>query len=152
MKTYAWEDLRIGLQAELETVITPSMMAGFLAATGDDNPLHVDEAFAVERGFRGRVVYGLLTASFYSTLAGVHLPGKDCLLHGLKIDFAAPVYVGDRLRVRGTVVHRNEAFRQVELACEITNQDSVVVSKARLRAGVSGTLRGPRRGGGSPAT
>ncbi len=137
MNTHSWTDLHVGLRAEFETVVTPSMMAGFLAATGDDNPLHVDEAYAVERGFRGRVVYGLLTASFYSTLAGVHLPGKYCLLHGLKVDFAAPVYVGDRLRVCGTVVHRNEAFQQVELACEITNQDAVVVSKARLRAGLS---------------
>jgi acyl dehydratase len=113
------------------------MMDRFRATTGDDNPLHVDRAYASEQGFKDRVVYGLLTASFYSTLAGVHLPGRRCLLHGLKIDFNAPVYVGDRLLVRGAIAHLSEPFRRIDLACEITNQDEQIVSRARLRAGLA---------------
>ena len=136
MNTYAWEELQVGMAASFEVVVDQAMMDRFVATTGDDNPLHVDSSYAEERGFRGRVVYGLLTASFYSTLAGVHLPGRHCLLHGLKADFNAPVYVGDRLRVRGTIAHRSEAFRQLELACDVTNQHSEVVSKARLRVGL----------------
>jgi acyl dehydratase len=58
------------------------------------------------------------------------------LLHGLKADFNAPVYVGDRLRVRGTITHRSDAARQLELVCDVTNQNSEVVSKARLRVGL----------------
>ncbi len=137
MKDYAWDDLALGLSAEFDVVVTEEMMASFLAMTGDRNPLHVDAAYAAERGYRSRVVYGLLTASFYSTLAGVHLPGKRCLLHGLKIDFNAPVYVGDRLRVHGTVAHRSEPFRRIEVACEITNQHDETVSRGRLRAGLA---------------
>lgn len=137
MKAYEWDELRVGLGAEFETTITEAMMEGFRATTGDDNPIHVDPTYATERGFRDRLVYGLLTASFYSTLAGVHLPGLRCVLHGLDVDFSAPVYVGDRLRVHGTVIHRTEAFRRVELACAIHNQDARLVSRASLRAGVA---------------
>lgn len=137
MNAYDWDELRVGLAAEFETTVTQAMMDRFRATTGDDNPLHVDRAYAAERGYPDRVVYGLLTASFYSTLAGVHLPGRRCLLHGLKVDFAAPVFVGDRLRVRGAVVQRNEAFRRVELACVIHNQAETLVSRASLRAGVA---------------
>jgi len=135
MNTYSWEELEPGLAAEYEVVVSEEMMARFLATTGDENPLHLDAAFALARGFKSRVVYGLLTASFYSTLAGVYLPGKSCLLHGLKVDFNAPVYVGDRLRVRGTVAHRNEAYRQLEIACDIANQSAEIVSKAKLKVG-----------------
>jgi acyl dehydratase len=137
MNAHTWEDLVLGLEAELEVTVTEPMMSRFFETTGDSSPLHVDERYAKERGFGGRVVYGLLTASFYSTLAGVYLPGRHCLLHGLKIDFNGPVYVGDSLRVHGRVAYRNEAFRQIELACEITNQRHEVVSRALLRAGVA---------------
>jgi 3-hydroxybutyryl-CoA dehydratase len=136
VNAYSWEELKEGLSAEYEVIVTSEMMARFYATTGDENPLHLDAAFAAERGFKDRVVYGLLTASFYSTLAGVHLPGRSCLLHGIKVDFNAPVYVGDRLRVRGTVAYRNELYKQLEIACEITNQEAAVVSKGRLRVGL----------------
>lgn len=136
MNAYTWEELHIGMAADFEVVVDQAMMDRFLATTGDENPLHVDADYAAERGFRSRVVYGLLTASFYSTLAGVHLPGRRCLLHGLKADFKGPVYVGDRLRVHGTIAHRSEAVRQLELVCDVTNQRAEVVSKARLRVGL----------------
>lgn len=136
MNSYSWDQLHVGLAADFDVIVDDVMMDRFLATTGDANPLHLDPEYATGRGFRSRVVYGLLTASFYSTLAGVHLPGRRCLLHGVKVDFNAPVYVGDRLRVRGTIAHLSEAYRQMELACDITNQRAEVVSKARLRCGL----------------
>jgi 3-hydroxybutyryl-CoA dehydratase len=136
VSSYSWEQLRVGLTADFDVTVDDAMMDRFLATTGDANPLHLDADYATGRGFRSRVVYGLLTASFYSTLAGVHLPGTHCLLHGVKVDFNGPVYVGDCLRVRGVVAHLSEAYRQIELACDITNQRAEVVSKARLRCGL----------------
>ena len=136
MNSYSWEQLRVGLAADFDVTVDDEMMARFYATTGDANPLHLDAEYASGRGFRSRVVYGMLTASFYSTLAGVHLPGRRCLLHGVKVDFNAPVYVGDRLRVRGQIAHLSEAYRQIELACDITNQRAEVVSKARVRCGL----------------
>jgi 3-hydroxybutyryl-CoA dehydratase len=135
--SYSWDELRVGLAAAFDVTVDGAMMDRFFATTGDANPLHLDADYATGRGFQSRVVYGLLTASFYSTLAGVHLPGERCLLHGVKADFNAPVYVGDRLRVRGAIAHLSEAYRQIEMACDITNQHAEVVSKARLRCGLA---------------
>lgn len=136
MNEHRWEDLVLGLSAELEVTVSDDMMARFLATTGDTNPLHTDARYAAGQGFAGRVVYGLLTASFLSTLAGVLLPGRRCLLHGVNVSFHAPVYVGDRLRVRGEVVYRNEVFRQAELACRVTNQHGAEVAAGKLKVGV----------------
>jgi len=136
VNTYSWDQLHVGLSADFDVTVDDEMMTRFFATTGDANPLHLDAEYASGRGFRSRVVYGLLTASFYSTLAGVHLPGRRCLLHGLKVDFNSPVYVGDRLTVRGQIAHLSEAYRQIEIAGEITNQRAEVVSKARLRCGL----------------
>ena len=39
----------------------------------------------------------MLGASFFSTLAGVYLPGEHCLLHGVECKFAKPIFIGDTL-------------------------------------------------------
>jgi 3-hydroxybutyryl-CoA dehydratase len=136
MNSYAWDELVVGLSAGFDVTVTAEMMERFRADTGDNNPLHIDSSYAQAAGFEDRVVYGLLTASFFSTLAGVHLPGARCLLHGINATFHAPVYAGDRLTVSGEVDYRNESFRQAELSCRITNQAGKRVASARLKVGV----------------
>jgi 3-hydroxybutyryl-CoA dehydratase len=141
MNAYEWDDLVLGLSAELQVIVTEEMMDHFRHITGDVNPLHVDRGYAVEQGFADRVVYGLLTASFYSTLAGMYLPGKHCLLHGLDVGFHKPVYAGDCLLVRGEVAYRNEVFRRAELLCVTVNQQGEKVAAGKLRVGVRAEAR-----------
>jgi 3-hydroxybutyryl-CoA dehydratase len=136
MNAYTWEELEVGLAAEFDIEVSLDMMERFTASTGDVNPLHLDAGYARQAGFDDRVVYGMLTASFFSTLAGVYLPGARCLLHGVQASFHKPVYVGDTLKVRGEVAYRNEAFKQAELSCRITNQRGEKVSSAKLKVGV----------------
>ena len=83
-----------------------------------------------------RVVYGLLTSSFYSTLVGVHLPGKHCILQGIDIQFSKPVYIDDILKISGKVSYINEAYKQIEVKAVITNQENKKVSKATIKVGV----------------
>src|SRR5262249_31210425 len=99
MNEYRWDDLKIGLRHEFEVTVTPAMMTAFAAMSGDENPLHVDAAYATRAGFRAPVAFGLLTSSFYSQLVGVHLPGRFALLHGIDVDFVTPAFAGEVLRV-----------------------------------------------------
>ncbi len=133
---YCWGDLKVGLRQEFEVSITNIMMLHFLRDAGDCNPLHVNELYARSNGFRSRVVYGLLTSSFYSTLAGVYLPGKRCLLHGIDVSFSGPAYVGDQLTVDGEITHLNDAYRRIEMRAKIVNAGGEVISKAKIRAGL----------------
>lgn len=68
MKCYKMTELHVGLKEEFEYRITSDMMQKFLEITSDNNPLHVDDDFARKRGFERRIVYGMLTASWVSTL------------------------------------------------------------------------------------
>src|SRR5580698_8497441 len=113
MNDYRWEDLILGLHEQFEVPLTEEMMAAFATMSGDLNPLHTDEQFARQYGFRGRVAFGMLTSSLYSRLVGVHLPGKRALLHGIDLEFKGPAYVGDILIVSGDVDFLNEAYRRV---------------------------------------
>lgn len=136
MNSYRWNDLRVGMSYTFPAVVTATMMRRFREDTGDDNPLHVDAAFAREQGFEDVVVYGLLSASYYSTLIGVHLPGRHALFQGIQVDFIRPIYVGVPLEVRGEIAYLSDAVRRVEMVACIATRSGEILSKAKLRVGV----------------
>ncbi len=136
MNAYLWKDLRLGLNAHFSAMITEEKLRNFLDISGDNNPLHTDETFAKNSGFDGRVAYGLLTASFYSTLVGVYLPGRFALLQSTDIKYLSPVYIDDHLYIDGQITYLNEAYRQIWIDASITNQKQVIVSKAKIKAGL----------------
>lgn len=136
MNEYRWTELRLGLRAEFQAMVSESAMDAFAQISGDRNPLHMDKAFAASRGFPGRVVFGMLSSSFYSQLVGHHLPGKWALLHGLDIELKAPVFIGERLTVSGEIVHLSDAYKRLEIKASIVNMQGKTVSKAKIRAGI----------------
>lgn len=136
MNCYTYEDLSIGQTAEFSRNITIEMMDKFCEISGDVNPLHKEEAFAKDKGYPGRVVYGMLTSSMYSCLGGVYIPGENCLLQSVHADFLAPVFIGDTLTCTGKIVEKNDSVRQVVIKAVIRNQDGKKVSRAKIEAGV----------------
>lgn len=136
MNEYGWADLAVGLREEFAVVVDQESVDAFVALTGDDNPLHVDSESARAAGFRERLVHGLLVASYYSTLVGIHIPGRYALLHGLDVEFSLPVYPGDILTVSGAITFLSEAVRRAEIAAEIRNGQGARVSKAKIRVGI----------------
>ena len=136
MSGYRLADIVVGISASFEATVTDEMMERFGDITGDRNPLHTDDNYAVSAGFASRVVYAMLTSSFYSTLVGMYLPGKHALFQSLDASFTAPVFVGDRLTVYGEIVSVHHALRQLELRAHITNQHGRKVSRARIKSGI----------------
>ena len=137
MNEYFYSNLEIGQRESFSVNITEDMLSNFTRITGDINPLHNDNDYAVNMGYPGRVVFGMLTASFLSTLAGVYLPGKYSLIHTVETEFVKPVFIGDELKIDGTIVDKNDAFQVVWLKVVITNQNGRKVCRAKMRIGVS---------------
>lgn len=135
MNNYGFEDIIIGLEERFETTITIEMMEAFYMLTGDNNPLHLDEDYAKSKGYAGKVCYGMLTASFLSTLAGVYLPGKRSIIHNIETMFKKPVFVGDKLTIVGKVVDNNEIFKVISVRVEIFNQDMEKVVRGTMKVG-----------------
>ena len=137
MNHYTLAEMTPGLSESFTVTVTEEMMARFEAITGDVSPIHMDAEYAQKRGYPGRVVYGMLGASFFSTLAGVYLPGEHCLLHGVECKFAKPVFIGDTLTITGTVVNVSEAVAEAEIKAVITNQDGKRVTRGIIKAGLA---------------
>ena len=137
MNHYTLSEMTPGLTEEFTVTVTAEMMDAFCRITGDVSPIHMDETYAADRGYPGRVVYGMLGASFFSTLAGVYLPGEHCLLHGVECKFAKPVFIGDTLTVRGTVANVSEVGSEAEIKAVILNQDGKKVTSGVIKAGLA---------------
>ena len=137
MNHYTLSELAVGQTESFTVTVTQEMMEDFYRLTGDDSPIHRSEDYAAGRGYPGRVVYGMLGASFFSTLAGVYLPGEHCLLHGVEAKFARPVFIGDTLTVKGTVTEVNDTFKEITVKAEIFNQEGKKVTRGLYRAGLA---------------
>lgn len=137
MNHYTLSELAVGQSESFTVTVTQEMMEDFYRLTGDDSPIHRSQEYAAGRGYPGRVVYGMLGASFFSTLAGVYLPGEHCLLHGVEAKFARPVFIGDTLTVKGTVTEVNDTFKEITVRAEIFNQEGKKVTRGLYRAGLA---------------
>ena len=122
MNHYTLAEMTPGLTEEFTVTVTPEMMDAFRAITGDVSPIHIDADYARGRGFPGRVVY---------------LPGEHCLLHGVECKFAKPIFIGDTLTVKGTVVSVSEIGSEAEIKAVITNQDGKRVTRGIIKAGLA---------------
>lgn len=133
---FTLEDLQIGQQEQFTVSVTEEKQSLFTSLSGDVNPLHLDRDYAQSKGFDDCVVYGMCTASFYSTLVGVYLPGMRCLFIEACIQWPSPVYIGDTIQISGEITSLDLRFRLVELRVVIINQHGKVVSKGKLKVKV----------------
>jgi 3-hydroxybutyryl-CoA dehydratase len=132
----AFEEIEVGRKARLDVRLTPELIDAFARLTGDLNPLHVSGEFARSRGFPDRLAHGLLSAAFFSTICGMLLPGRDCLLQSVRFDFRKPVPAGTELTLEATVVQKIDAVRALVLEVAARNAAGEVVLSGKIQAGV----------------
>lgn len=137
MNHYTLSELQPGMDAQFSVTVTEELQQKFLELSGDVNPLHTDAAFAQAKGYPARVAYGMPTASFYSTLAGVYLPGEHCLLWEVDSKFTTPVFIGDVLEISGTVSEVDNRYGFIRVKARVRNQKGKIVSRAVITAGVT---------------
>ena len=138
MNHYTLAEMTPGLTEEFTVTVTPEMMDAFRTITGDVFPhprrrrLRPGDAAS-----RDGSSTGCWARAFFSTLAGVYLPGEHCLLHGVECKFAKPIFIGDTLTVKGTVVSVSEIGSEAEIKAVITNQDGKRVTRGIIKAGLA---------------
>jgi 3-hydroxybutyryl-CoA dehydratase len=101
---YYLEDLKVGMTASYARTVTEADVALFAGISGDTNPVHLNEEFAKETLFQGRIAHGMLSASFISTVLGTKLPGPGCIYVSQNLKFRAPVRSGDTVSATATII------------------------------------------------
>lgn len=121
-------ELKIGDSAQTTKTITESDIELFAGATGDFNPVHLDQAYAEKTSFRGRIAHGLLSVGLLSAVLGNILPGHGTIYLSQEVKFLAPVKIGDTITARVEVMELNPEKNRVKFRTSCLNQDGKIVT------------------------
>ena len=111
-------------------------MQHFIAITSDVNPLHVDDAFAAKTRFGRRVLHGMLTASIFSTMVGMLLPGTGAIYRSQTLEFLRPVYIDDTVTAHFTVRSVDRTKHRLVIDAWIENEAGERVIEGVCEAGL----------------
>ena len=111
--------------APVSRVLTQAMLHAYADASGDHNPIHIDEAFAATTPMGGTIAHGMLVLSFISEMmAGAF--GERWLASGsLDVRFRAPARPGDTVTARATAQEPRDG--RLRYAVEVVSQTGEVL-------------------------
>ncbi len=115
----------IGLKVTHTKTVTETDIKLLADASGDYNPVHMNEEYAKKTVFGGRIAHGILPLSFISA-AGAKLPGVVIFL-GATDKFLAPVRIGDTITATAEVIGVRKDKGIVTLKATCTNQKGQTV-------------------------
>jgi len=123
---------------ELEPLrITPDkyLTVRYAGASGDFNPIHIDEAFAREVGLPGRILHGLYTMAQVAR-AQTDAGGGPASLKRLSVQFRGMGVPEVELTVTGTVTEvRDDGTVVIQSSCEQDGKRIIRNAEAELRGG-----------------
>ncbi len=130
-----YEQIEPGLAFETGGItVGEAHILAFAGLTGDFFDIHMDEEYARELGYPGRVAHGLLGLALTDGLKN-RAPIRFAAIVSLnwRWTFAGPILIGDRIQARITVLSKrltkNPARGIVTLGFELLNQTGEVVQK-----------------------
>jgi 3-hydroxybutyryl-CoA dehydratase len=136
--TICIEDIEIGMSRNLRKVITDRDIEMFAEVSTDYNPVHLDDDYANDTIFEGRIAHGMLTAGLISAVIGEQLPGHGTVYLSQTLKFLAPVRPGDMVNAVVIVTDMDIPKRRVtmETHCEINDKkvlkgEAVVMAPSR---------------------
>ena len=133
--TICIEDLEIGMVRSLRKVVTDRDIEMFAEVSTDKNPVHLDDDYAHDTIFGGRIAHGMLTAGLISAVIGEQLPGHGTVYLGQTLKFLAPVRPDDMVLAEVEVLEIDHAKRRVrmETRCMVDGK-KVLVGEATVLA------------------
>ena len=133
--TIVIEDIAIGMMRSLTKVITERDIELFAEVSTDQNPVHMDDDYARDTIFGGRIAHGMLTAGLVSAVIGEQLPGHGTVYLGQSLKFLAPVRPGDVVTAEVEVTAIDYGKRRVtmETRCMVEGK-KVLVGEANVLA------------------
>jgi acyl dehydratase len=130
------EDFEPGQHASVTKTFTEADLQRFIEITGDVNPLHVDDEFAARTSFGRRVLHGMLTASIFSTMVGMLLPGTGAIYRSQTIRFLLPVHLDETVTAHFVVRSVDRVKHRLEIDAWIENEAGDHVIEGTCEAGL----------------
>lgn len=133
--TICIEDIEIGMTRSLHKVVTDHDIELFAEVSTDRNPVHLDDDYANDTIFEGRIAHGMLTAGLVSAVIGEQLPGHGTVYLGQSLKFLGPVRPGDMVLAEVEVTDIDHSKRRVKMDTRcLVDGKKVLVGEATVLA------------------
>ena len=120
----------VGHKVQFTKTVSDEDVRLFAQASGDDQPLHLDESFGERTRFKRRIAHGMLSAGFISAALGTRLaPGWVVVYLTQQLRFRQPVGIGDAITADVEVTAVDAEKRIVTLRTDCLNQAGEAVVK-----------------------
>ncbi len=127
-------EIEIGDSAMFQKTISETDVYLFAGISGDFNPAHLNEQEAKKTIFQDRIAHGILTAGLISAVLGTRLPGPGTIYLDQHLSFRKPVYFGDTITAKVTVLEKNvdKNILVCETTCHNQKDEIVLTGKATV--------------------
>ena len=129
-----FNEVHIGERFEDSMTLTETHIVLGAGLFGDFNPLHVNQSYAANSRYGGRIAHGYLTSNVMAAQQGMIFHGTAIAYLEHSIRFTAPVRPGDTLTTVWTITGMEAKAKHqggiVTLAGTCANQDGVQVAAA----------------------
>lgn len=122
-----FDEIKIGDVGHYKKTLTESDLILFAATSGDVNPVHLDENYAKQTLFKGRIAHGMWSGGLVSAALATVMPGPGTIYLNQSLAFKRPVKLHDELSVQLIAKEKNADKHTVKFQCLVTNQDGKTV-------------------------
>lgn len=128
-KSKTIKEMQLGDRESISFTVTEENVSAFAKATGDYNPLHMEEEYACKTQFGRRIAHGVLMTGIVSGLLGTKFPGLGTVAREMTSKFSRPVYIGDTVEVTAELVDMNEKINTCTFKYYIKDKEGKVAVK-----------------------
>ena len=124
----------IGDTADFAKTVSEYDVYAFAGVVGDFYGVHVNEEYAKTTRFGKRIAQGALSVGFLATVMGTmaaRAPNPGAVSYRYDVTFAAPVYIGDTVTARLTLIEKDEERNTCVFDATVTTQAGVVAARGR---------------------
>ena len=98
----------------------------FAEATGDKNPIHLDEDYARQSIFKTRIIHGFLAGSIFSKVFGTVFPGQGTIFLKQDMSFFKPMYIDTNYTATFTTLKIWPDEARALIKTEVSNEDNKI--------------------------
>lgn len=132
-KNSSWDLYAEGMQVGWTFSFSQSDMKTFIDLSTDDSPIHTDQKFCQDRGFKSPLLHGALLTTQLSRLIGKELPDNKAMTVGFSIEFFNPSYADEDLEFHAKIIYKSEATGIIELKFWISRLKTII-GKGKISA------------------
>jgi acyl dehydratase len=105
----------------VKAAVTREQLSAYAEASGDHNPIHLNDDFARMAGLDGVIAHGMLSMGFLGQFVSSWMSTLEARpnLARLKVRFSAMVKPGDVLTCKGTIKSIEQRDTQTHIALDV---------------------------------